>query len=306
MVANQHRRDILREVYRARYIYLLLLPTVVLVGLFQYFPALSAVYYSLFHWDGTSTWWAGWDNYLRMFRERQFITSVVNMLKLTGFSVLVGTIMPLFVAVLIHRLRSARLEFLYRVAFVLPTVVPGVVTILLWKYIYRSDGLLNAVLQHLGLAELARPWLGDFDMALYALMFMGFPWVSGINVLIYSAGLQSIPDDVVDAAVIDGVNPLQMFSRIELPYVLGQLKLVLILGIIGGFQGYVTPLLMTNGGPGWATQVPALRMYQAAAEEQLYGYASAIGVVLFTVVLGMTLLSYKLMRSSVEYEGTRV
>jgi ABC-type sugar transport system permease subunit len=183
-------------------------------------------------------------------------------------------------------------------------VVPGVVLTLIWGFFYDTNlGLLNQLLEALGLGRWRQAWLGDAGLSLYALMFMGFPWVGGFPLLIYYAGLQSIPTDVFDSARIDGAAGLSRFRHIDLPLLMGQVKLLLVLGFIGGLQGFQTQLLLTNGGPAYTTMVPGLHMYQNAITFDRMGYACAMGVVLFLVILGITYLNLKYLRSSQEFEA---
>src|SRR5207247_10462116 len=133
--------------------------------------------------------------------------------------------------------------------------------------------------------------------ALVSRFLMGFPWLGGFPRLIYSAGLQNIPPNVFDSARIDGATGLGRFRRIDLPLLMGQIKLLLVLGFIGGLQGFQTQLLLTNGGPAYATMVPGMHMYQNAITFDRMGYACAIGVALFLVILAITNLNVKDIRS---------
>jgi ABC-type sugar transport system permease subunit len=178
-------------------------------------------------------------------------------------------------------------------------VAPLVVVILLWKFIYDpSVGLLNTLLGAVGLSALQHAWLGEFGTALPALMFIGFPFASGTSVLIYLAGLMNIPSEVMEAASLDGATGVRRILHVDLPLLMGQVKLFIVLGIIGGVQAFEIPLILTQGGPGWATEVPGLRMYQVAFEDNRFGYASAIGFVLFLVVLLLTFITFRFIRSS--------
>src|SRR5205085_2437203 len=107
-------------------------------------------------------------------------------------------------------------------------------------------------------------WLGNPDLALYCVAFVGFPWISGFNLLVYLAGLQNIPQEVLDASLIDGAGRWRRFSGVHLPLILGQVKLLLILSIINTLQGFVTIYILTQGGPANATTVPGLEMYVQA------------------------------------------
>ena len=148
---------------------------------------------------------------------------------------------------------------------------------------------------------LFRSWLGDPRISLYSLIGIGFPWVGGFALLVYYAGLQNIPTDVFDSARIDGAKGLSRFRLIDLPLLLGQTRLLLVLAFIGGVQGFQTQLLLTNGGPFYSTMVPGLHMYQTAMTFDRMGYACAIGVALFGVILGITYLNLKYVRSGAEY-----
>ena len=291
--------SLLKRIYRARLLYLLMIPSFIFVVLFSYIPALSAFYHSFTHWTGAETKWVGLANFEFMLRDRYLNASWGNMVKLTLFSLLT-MVVPLMNAVAIFRLRSPRWQYRYRVLFILPAVIPGVVGALLWVNFLSREGLVNQVLRAAGLDAITRPWLGDFDWALYALMFVGFPWPGGTTILFYLAGLMNIPRELIDAVLVDGVNGWQRFRYLELPLVMGQVKLFLVLTVIGHVQGFAGPLIMTKGGPGFATMVPGLHMFYAATQRQQFGYASAIGFVLFLLIFTLTYINLKYVRSTVE------
>jgi len=230
--------------------------------------------------------------------------SAINALKLLAFGIIVSITVPLGVAEMIFHLRSARAQYAYRVIFLIPMVVPGIVGLLIWGLFYDYNiGAINQFLRLVGLANLAQVWLGDPKVALYSLMLMGFPWVSGFALLIYYAGLQGIPIDVLDACKIDGASVMRRIWSVDLPLVMSQIKLLIILGFIGGLQGFQTQLILTKGGPGYATTVPGLHLYQNAMAFDRMGYSCAIGVILFVVILGLTYANMKYVKSSTEYEG---
>jgi ABC-type sugar transport system permease subunit len=186
--------------------------------------------------------------------------------------------------------------------FVLPLIVPGVVGILLWVNIYDPNiGLANQTLRSLGLEGLTRVWLGDAETALWAIVFMGFPWISAFALLIFYGGLISIPGELFDAAKVDGASGLRTFWSIHVPLLLGQIRLLLILGFIGGVQEFSAVYLTTGGGPGSATYLPALELYYQAVRFNNFGMASAIGSVLFLIIMAGTIINLRYVRSSVEY-----
>ena len=142
-----------------------------------------------------------------------------------------------------------------------------VVTILVWRWLYAFDGGINIMLQTVGLETLTRSWLGDRGTVLYSIMFVGFPFVAGLNFLIYLAGLQGIAPELLDAAVVDGASAFQRFFHVELPLIRGQIRLLVMLTIVFWLRSFELPMIMTDGGPGWASMVPGLRMYQTVTSD---------------------------------------
>lgn len=292
-------RRVLREIWGARQAYVLLLPIFAVLGVFAYYPPLSALYHAFFDWAPTgASRFVGLDNFRAMLQDEVFRTSFANMLKLSAFTVIATITVPFVVAEMIFSVKSRAAQYLYRVWFLIPVVAPLIVVLLLWRFIYDpSVGLLNAALDAVGLSSLKRGWLGDFDTALVSLMFIGFPFVQGTNVLIYLAGLNNIPGEVREAAELDGATGLRRIRYIDLPLLAGQIRLFAVLGIITALQAFELPLILTRGGPGISTQVPGLVMYQNAFENAKFGYASAIGLVLFVLALVLTILTTRLLRS---------
>ena len=136
-------------------------------------------------------------------------------------------------------------------------------------------------------------------------MFIGFPFVDGFALLIYTAGLQAISREVVQAAAVDGAGAWGRFWRIELPLVLGQIRLIVVLNMIWAFQAYTAVLILTQGGRATATYVPGLVLYGDAFQNRQMGYACAIGVVLFVIMLGLTFINLRYLRSRTDYEPDR-
>jgi ABC-type sugar transport system permease subunit len=308
IVLEGQRQSLWSEIVRARVAYLWLTPIFLALAVFCYFPPISAMYHAFFDWNpsGQSTF-VGLGNFQSMLSDNVLGQAFVNMAKLLVFSLVVGVTVPLIVAELIFAVRHAGAQYAYRLLFLIPVVAPGVVVILLWRFIFDPNvGLLNDLLGAIGLSSLQHAWLGEFGTALYAMMFIGFPFVSGTSVLIYLAGLVNISAEIMEAAELDGVTGLRRIWRIDVPLLLGQIKLFIVLGIIGVVQGFGTQLILgTDGGPGYATEVPGLKMYQEAFESSHFGYAAAIGLVLFVIVLVFTIISFTVIRPSSEFEGRR-
>jgi raffinose/stachyose/melibiose transport system permease protein len=293
------QRSLWERIVRARFYYLLLTPCFVLLALFSYYPAFLALWGSIFTLDyGRDGEFVGLQNFTDLLNDVRFTQSVRNVVLLTLFGTITAITIPVFVAEWIFRLKSDRAQYWYRIIMVWPAIVPGLVTLLLWQFIYDPYyGFLNTFLDAIGLDQWAETaWLADPDLALYALMFSGFPFVGGIGVLIYLAGLQSISVEIYDAAKIDGASGLRQFFTIDLPLIKGQIRLNMVLSIIAGLQALTGPLVLTNGGPVDATLVPGLYIYELAFTYGRLGYASAIGVYIFIAVLALTILNLRLFR----------
>ncbi len=283
--------------------YVIILPTLALLFTFIYLPVVWAFSRSLYDFEiGSESRFVGLGNFGEyLFSDPTFWPSMLHMGALTFFLVCVRLTIPLVVAKLIHSLSTEKSRYVYRTIFLAPIVVPGVALQLIWMNLIYSDvGLLNETLRAIGLANFTQGWLTNPDTALLAIMVIGFPFVSGIDVLIYYAGLSSIPEDVNESCALEGCVGIRKFFRIDVPLVLSQLKLILILTIINGLQAFENVYILTEGGPGYETIVPGLWMYYNAFKFQRMGYACAIGVVLFLMILTLTIINIKYFRSAEE------
>ena len=275
--------------------FLFLLPTAVIVLGYSYYPALRAIWGSFTRWDGfNDPQFVGFANYTALFRDRIFLISLRNVFYWSAGTLVVILVAPFIGAELIFHLKTERAQYLYRVLFVLPLVVPAVVTVLIWTFIYEpSIGLLNRLLVDFFKInrELIPNWLGDSRFVIPSLIFIGFPWISGMNLLIFYSGLQDIPTDVIEYSHLDGCTGLARIFRIDIPLITGQIRLLLILGIIGTLQNLTVPLLMTGGGPGYDSYVPGLYMYFLAFRTSNFGMAFTIATVMFVIIFILTLIS---------------
>ena len=292
-------------------LYFFVLPSVVLVGVFAYFPAASAIYHSLFDWQGgEAKQFVGWGNFQRALGDRVLWDSFLTVACLIVFN-LVKMIPSIATAVVIHRMRSERSQYVYRVLLVVPMIVPSLVTLFVWKFFFDPNlGLLNRVLDVTGLKSLLvhvdqlfgwgvfafdAPvgWLSQPELVLPALFLWGFPWVGAVGVLIYLAGLQSIGPEIYEAAELDGIGPFQKFFHIELPLIVTQVRISLTLLIVSTVQGYGLQLLLLGdaGGPAGRGMTPGLWMYNRAFIAGEFGYACAVGIILFVFILLLTLVN---------------
>lgn len=303
--------SLFREMAKKKICYLFLIPSFAFLITFVYYPALSAFFHSFFRWNGFNIKvFIGFRNFITIWHDPTMHISALNIIKLTIASVIIIVSSPLLAAELIFHLRNLRAAYFYRVLFVIPMVVPWMVTFLFWKFIYNPEvGLLNQLLSVLGLGDLTQVWLGDYKLALYCIIFAGFPWVSGFAfsgfaLLVYLAGLLNIPPAVLDAGKIDGATGFIRIWRIELPLITSQIKLMIIWTLIIVIQDFIKVMILTGGGPGDSTMVPGLHMYNNAFTYSKMGYGCAIGTVLFFIILTLTIINIKYIKSSVEYETT--
>jgi ABC-type sugar transport system permease subunit len=267
----------------------MLAPSVALLLLFNYAPAFVGLWRAFTHWEtGEPPRWCGLANFIAMGRDEFLAIGIGNQAALLAASLVKALVAPLIVAEILMSLRSARLQYLFRTAFIVPMVVPGMVTMLLWAFIYDgSVGLLNMTLEGMGLGSMTRAWLGEAATALPAIVGVGFPWAGGLALLIYLAGLNGISGDVWEAAALDGATGLRRISTVDLPLLRPQIRLLATLTVIGALQDFGSILILTGGGPGLSTHVPALHMYFQAFRFGHMGYASAIGLSLFVVIVAL-------------------
>ena len=298
----QKLTSLLRRMYKARLAYLFLLPQIILLAAYSYYPAFSGLYHSFFEWDSTGReLFIGLDNFKELFQDKIFLNSFGVLLEIMIPRLIISVIVPLIVAELIFGVRSSRMKYFYRVMILLPMVAPGVVGTLIWKNIYDpNNGLMVSLCRLLGFVgpEQAIDWLGNPNLIIFSIIFMGFPWVGGTSVLVYMSGLTGISTEVIESSVLDGAGRIRRFFSIDLPSVMGQIKYFLVFGIIGGIQDYSTQIILTNGGPGFRTMVPGYYMFTQAFKADRMGYASAMGTVLFFLILIITIMTMKFVKSS--------
>ena len=290
----------LRTLYKHRVAYMLLAPTLILLAVFSYYPAYIALTRAFTDWSRNQSSVAdisfiGLDNFRLMLDEGYFLIGLKNLGIIIATTFLKVLTVPLLVAKLVFAMLGNRARYWYRFLFVVPMVVPGVVSALMWVQIYDPTiGLINQTLLALGLDNWVRVWLGDASTAIWAVVFMGFPFIDAFAFLVYYGGLINIPSELFEAAKVDGSNPIRDFTRIQLPLLTPQFKLLIVLSFIGAIQNFTGILLLTSGGPGSATYVPGLELYYNATRFGRYGYACALGVVMFLAIMLGTLINLKI------------
>ena len=290
-----------REIWKRKLAYLFIAPLIIGLLIFSYYPPVYGLTLSFFekHSVGEMSF-VGFRNYIDLFHDSVFLRSIPTMFAIMIPRLLIGIVVPLVMAELIFGVKSQKLQSLYRVLVLVPIVAPGVVGTLIWRNIFDpTSGLLTTVARLLGFMGPTQviDWLGDPNWVVPSIIFMGFPWIGGTSVLIYMSGLMGISSEVLEASRLDGASVLVRIWKIYLPLLIGQIRYFLIFGLIGGFQDYSTQIVLTDGGPGYSTYVPGYYMYQQAFMHDNMGYASAIGSVMFVVIMVVSLFAFKFVSS---------
>lgn len=275
--------------------YLFILPSIIGFSIYVVYPLISSAYYSLTRWDGnTDPVFVGFKNYIYMFtKDPSFLPSLKATTLFAVLSVPSSLILGLLLAVLLNRnMPGIRL---FRTALYLPAVLPSIATLELWKFIYNPQfGLANQVLSFLHLPT--SNWLSSESMALPAIVIIGL-WGVGSTMIIFLAGLQAVPQELYEAARLDGAGQIRLFARITLPMISPIIFLQLVLQIIGALQAFNQPAVLTGGGPGFSTNLFMLSIYKNGfgnlGQYPQLGYAVAQVWVLFFFIMCITIFTFR-------------
>jgi len=267
-------------------------PWIVAFVMFEAIPILSGFYHSFTDWSatGTATRFVGWANYREaLTRDPLFQKSVYNTIYYIGFSVPLGILTAFILALLLNR--PIRGTTLYRTIYYLPSVVPTVAASIVWIFIFETRrGILNFALELLGFPPIR--WLSDPTWAKPALIIMSL-WGIGSTMVIYLAGLQGIPQELYEAAEVDGATGWYKLIRITVPLMTPTIFFNLVMNLVSAFQVFNSAFIITGGGPFNSTLFYMLHLYNNAFRYFRMGYASALAVLLFLVVFGLTLFVYR-------------
>lgn len=280
----------------------LLVPALLLHTVFFALPVLNAFYYSMTSWSGISLEkdFNGLANFVRAFNDPTFIIGMENVFLFGGLGFLL--IFPLSLLFSVMLSRKPPFERFLKFVIFAPTLLSVVVTAVLWGSIYNPViGLLNETLRGIGLEELTRPWLGSRHNALPAITVAMIWQGLGTYVILFLAGLQKIPASFYESAELDGANAWQQFWHVTLPLLWDVVQILVILWLIRAFQAFALIFVITRGYPN-VIEVMGTYIYWAGFQGQSIGYASAMGVVMFLLILVFTLLLNRLMRrETIEY-----
>lgn len=270
------------------------LPLLLAFGFFSWWPIVRSLVLSLQQTNFITTQWVGLDNFTRVLADPLLMTAVLNTLWFTVLALVIGFPVPILLAVIIAELRRTR--GLASVLAYLPVIIPPVVAVLLWKTFYRPDesGLFNTVLGWFGLGPLQ--WLNDPNLVIPSIVVQA-TWASfGTAVIIYLATLMTIRTELYEAAEIDGASIVRRFWHVTLPQMRGVLLVMLLLQLIGTFQVFTEPYIMTGGGPANRSLTILLLIYRYAFVSGDYGRATALSLLLAIVLTVLSAIYLRLTR----------
>jgi len=269
---------------------LFLLPAMAIYLVFALYPTFSVIEYSFTDWDGISPErdYIGLANYERLFSDRIFWEAFRNTFVWSGVIIAINVGLGLVLAAMLARVWKGRLVI--QTAIVLPVVISPIAVATIWRWMYQPTGVINQVLELVGLGGLATPWLGNPDVVLYALAIAHAWSTLGLGVIIFLAGLQAVDEDLYEAARIDGATALQSFRHVTLPALRPVTAVVFILTLTQSFKVFDIVWATTQGGPIRFSEILSTYMYKRGALENEYGYGAAIGVSLLVIVSLATLV----------------
>lgn len=282
-VLSQRRR---RQWSKALTILLFLLPSLTLFALFFLIPVVQAAHFSLYDWSGLGELedYIGLKNYQTLFKDPVFMQALKDNFIIAGLSLLTQLPAALVLALLINRKLPGRTFF--RTVFFLPYILSEVVTGLIWSFIYNpSNGLIAGLLHQINPTAVPPAYLADTHTVLIAI-FIAMCWkYFGFHLVLYVAGLQNIPEDVVEAAQIDGATSWQITRHVTLPLLGSTIRLSVFLSILGALQYFDLIWVMSDGGPVHASETMATYLIHFGLQQFALGYGSAVGVVMFALCL---------------------
>jgi multiple sugar transport system permease protein len=274
----------------------LLAPTLLFFLLFQYYPILKSVAISFADYGllRRETPFVGLENYVRQFQDPLFLSALWNTLLFVAVCVVIGVVLALAIAVMVEN--TGRWAGIYRTLYFIPVVTSLMATAMIWRWLYASNGLLNFMMTFVGLEPQA--WLLSESLALPSLMALTIWKNLGFDLILFSAALQGISEELYEASSLEGASAWQTFSYITLPQLRPIVVLVGITAVIRSFQVFTIVLAMTQGGPVNATRTIVYHVYEQGIQYDDMGYASAAAVILLLLVAVVTFFQLRMDRET--------
>jgi len=259
-------------------------------AVFVLLPFLMSVHYSFFSWNGIGPMtWVGLKNYMTVLEVPDLLETIINAFRLVVFFSFIPVGLGLVVASIIHRVATGKLGAVSRTVLFLPYIIPLVAAGIIWGWLLALPGLINQILNSVGLGVLTRAWLGDFDWALPAVGIIGIWVLLGFCTVLLLTGISKLDPALYESARIDGANWLTEFLSITVPLLRYELIVCFTVTVINALATFDIVYVATAGGPGNSTAVPGIEIYILAFTEQRIGLASALAVMLMILVLVIVL-----------------
>lgn len=271
--------------------------------LFVYIPIFENVFLSLFQWSSFSPekTFIGLKNYVELFHDPVFYQALTNNVLYAVISIVCQVFGGLILAAVLEDKLVRKWSPFFRTVFFLPVVISMTVIALLFDFIYNPEtGLLNQLLQAVGLDQLTRAWLGEDSTAMLSVIFVS-QWQSvGYIAMLYIVSIQKIPDELYEAARLDGAGKIQQFFHITVPQTKEMSFVAVVMTLTGAFTVFNEPYILTGGGPGNASEVLSTFLYKSAFTKDMMGYASAIATVVLIITLALSLMQMKFFKTGKE------
>lgn len=271
------------------------MPIFILYTFMKIVPMIQSLIYSFTNYDGLRETYdfIGIDNYVRLLNDDRFLNSIKVTLIYVFIVVFFVNFIGLFAAIMLNN--ASKSNNLLRAIFFLPVIISQVAVAFMWKGIYSYNGILNFIIDSLNLSMLKAKWITDPSIALYSVSLVDVWRILGFHMMIILAALQTIPNDLYEAASIDGAKSFAKFRYITLPLVMPGLSVSILMATIGTMKQYDLVKIMTNGGPVASTEVISYTIMDTAFNFSMQGYATAMGMALLMMILIVTIIQNKLL-----------
>lgn len=271
------------------------LPALAMIVGAHYASTLTGAFFSLTDWSGLGQWgFVGIQNFVSIFEDPSMVLALRNTIFLAAGSVVVANVIGLLYALAINRMLKTR--YVLRTLLFMPVVLSPLAVSYVWKFIFDYEGPINAILDAAGLGHLKVIWLADPTWSIWAVLIVMIWQSTGLMMVIYLAGLASVPVEVEEAAALDGANLWQRFRYVTVPAIRPSIAIATTLGIIQGLSVFDQIKALTNGGPAGATETLATKVYTFAFVQGQFGYGSAIALALTLIILIFAVAQQLVMR----------
>src|SRR5512143_1078720 len=276
-------------------------PALVMYAVFVLLPLLLTIVYSFYKWNGVGAMtWVGLKNYVTVFEVPDLLGTIFNAFRLVVFFSFIPVTLGLVVASVIHRVATGRLGEISRTVLFLPQVIPLVAAGIIWGWLLALPGLVNQILKAVGLSEVTRACMGDFDFALTAVGVIGVWVLLGFCTVLLSTGIAKVDPALYESARIDGAGWFQEFLAITVPLLRYEIGVCLTVTVIAALAAFDIVYVSAAGGPGNSTAVPGIQIYILAFTQRAVGLASALAVLLMLLVVVVIIPIQRLSRESAE------